>query len=133
RRLLRRRAVLESKTADLPDPDGDTGPDRELVDLERDRRRQAHGVGTAPGADPTLDQLEQRQDEAVLGPGRELELELDRSFDPGHHAKEGARGPVTELMTPLVATDGEPVDHPGRPGRRAEGRLEQHGVTQVLP
>jgi hypothetical protein len=103
----------------------------ELVDVQRYRRRQGEHAGTTSGANATLDRLEYRLDQPVLGTGRELKLEFDLPFDAADPAKEGAGRSSPELVTAIVATDGQRIDDGGHPSWRVKRRLEEHGVLEV--
>jgi hypothetical protein len=123
--------VLQRERARVPGPDGEPGVRHELVGLERHRRRERQHAGRAPSRDPAVDELQQRGDEAVLGPGCVLELEVHRTGDADDLAQD--RGDLTraQVVAPFVATHRERVGEDDRAFGRGEGGLERQRVVEV--
>ena len=66
-----------------PEPEAGGGP----LDAGSLGRRQHGGLGSSPGGQATINACQQRIDQPVLGPGRELHFEFDLSVDALHASK----------------------------------------------
>jgi len=72
-------------------------------------------------------------DEAVVGAGDILNLDLNlpgHSLDP---ADQQARGAPADVMAPLVGTHGQSVYEGDRASIGGEGGLQHHGLVAVAP
>ncbi|MFF2318608.1 hypothetical protein ACFVTE_20355 [Arthrobacter sp. NPDC058097] len=69
-------------------PQGQPGPGRSAVELERDRAGQGQHIGSAPGEQAAGRRLQQRPDQAVFGPRVGETQPVHRS--PGPHQRGGS-------------------------------------------
>src|SRR5204862_7631418 len=105
---------------------------RRLLDLHRDAGADGD-PSRAEGASALLRHPEERLDEAVLGPGPELEHELHASLDALDGAEQLVRDVEAEVVPALARREGERVAQPKAAGVGRKGRLEDELTRHVAP
>ena len=100
--------------------------------MVRDRGEERTSTSAPPNAPhPTLDLIEQRMDQPVLGARDVLEGQLDLPFGARRPSEQKMGCPPAELMAPVAVAHGQGVGDDDRARRGAEGGLQHHGAVQV--
>ena len=118
RRSSARRAVVQCEARLLPFVEHEPARGRRPLDRQRSHRaRQQQDVGTAGREQPSVDGVEHRHHESVLGPRDVLHLDLDLARGARHLPEQEMRCAVTEVVTAVPLPRRQRVDDDRGPGR----------------
>ena len=104
---------------------------RRVLDEGRDAGGDGDLVGAAEGAPAVVLHAEQRPHQPVLGPRRELHLQLDAARHALDEAQHLVRRVAPEVVAALPGGEGHRVDQAHAAGRGGEGGLDDERARQV--
>ena len=135
RERLRRRAFRRRPLQREPDPlarrHGEGSGHRRVLDRGRHAGADDHLVRSAERPAARLGRAEQRLDQPVLGPGRQLEAHLHLAENSLHQAQQQMRRAEAELVTALTLCERHRVGEPHAAGLGRERRLDHQRPGQV--
>src|SRR3954469_13440072 len=126
-------AVVQGEGQGLALGEPDDGPRLAVPERQVDRGPQREAVGAAAGDEPAWDDLEQRDDEPVLRPGHEPDLDLGRPLEAPDPPEQQVLGGPAEGVRVGVLARGHGLGEDGDTRRSPEGRLQDEGALEVAP
>jgi hypothetical protein len=105
---------------------------RRVLELERHGRADVQAAG-AERASAAVLEPDQRRDQAVLRPRRELELHLDLARDAFERAQQLMRGVVADVVPALALRERHGVREPQLAGLGGEDGLDDERAGEVAP
>ncbi len=125
--------MVQGEPEDVTGAEDQSGTRGTAGKVEGNRGGECQHVGPAADQNALRGSGETGQDQPVLRPGRENDLNDDLPLEAGHLPQEGSGGSGTELVAPVSLAQHQGIGHRHGASGRGVGRLKHHGGPQVPP